>query len=70
MLRAAYSSPGNVVIYQWVLRITGVVPGFAGVLWGIYIHFISGGTDGMTIMTAWLILELGSVQLLNLMKKL
>lgn len=69
LLKAAYSDPGNSVRYQWMLRITGVLPGFLGVLFGIYTYFIAGGTDGLTIMTAWLILELGSVQILNLMKR-
>lgn len=68
-LRAAYSNPQRSVLYQWILRFTGVLPGFLGVIFGLYTHFKAGGTDGLTIMTAWLILELGSVQILNLMKR-
>ena len=69
LLKLAYSSPKNCNLYQWIIRLIGVLPGFIGVIAGVYLHFRNGGLDGMSIMTAWLILELGSVQILNLMKK-
>ena len=68
-LRLAYSSPKNCGLYQWMIRFIGVLPGFIGVIAGVYLHFTKGGIDGLSIMSAWLILELGSVQMLNLMKK-
>lgn len=69
LLKAAYSNPASSSKYQWMIRLSGVIPGFGGVLFGIYTYFITGSIDGLTIMTAWLILELGSVQMLNLMKR-
>ena len=55
---------------RYLLRLFGVVPGFIGVILGIYLQLRLKDPAGIMVMTAWLILELGSVQLLNILKKL
>ena len=58
-------------LLQWIIRLIGVIPGFIGVLLGIYIFIKTNGEPkGIAIMSAFLLLELGSVQLLNILKKL
>lgn len=69
-LKIAYSNPNHSKKLQWLLRFVGVIPGFAGVIWGVYVQLIQKNPEGLVIMSAWLILEIGTVKLLNLMKKI
>lgn len=69
LLKRAYQNPSSSGFYQWFLRLTGIIPGFAGVIWGVYLQITNEGIDGLVIMSAWLVLQLGSVQILSLMKK-
>lgn len=70
-LNIAFTKRNRLKLMQWTIRLIGVIPGFIGVLVGIYILIKSNGeTNGIAIMSAFLILELGSVQLLNILKKL
>ena len=67
----AYTNRKYLNTMQWAMRLLGILPGFLGVLIGIYIFIQSnGGSKGIAIMSAFLILELGTVQLLNILKKL
>lgn len=55
--------------FRNLVRIFGIFPGFAGVLFGIYLQFKIEGAQAFSVMTSWLLLEIGSVQLLNILKK-
>ena len=67
----AYTNRKYLNTMQWAMRLLGILPGFLGVLIGIYIFIQSnGGSNGIAIMSAFLILELGTVQLINILKKL
>jgi len=54
----------------YLIRLIGVLPGFLGVIYGIYVHFVLNNPSGLAIMSAALLLEIGSVQLLYILKRL
>ena len=68
-LRMGVHNPSSLSTFRILIRMFGILPGFAGVLFGLYLQFKHGSPDSFPVMTAWLILELGAVQLLNVMKK-
>jgi len=68
-LRMAVHNPNSLGTFRILIRIFGIVPGFGGVLFGLYLQFKLNNPDSFPIMTAWLILELGAVQLLQILKK-
>ena len=51
----------------WITRITGVIPGFLAISWGVYIKITdSESTLGMALFSAGLLLEFGAIQLLSI----
>ncbi len=68
-LRMAVHNPNALGTFRILIRIFGIVPGFGGVLFGLYFQFKLNNPDSFPIMTAWLLLELGAVQLLNILKR-
>lgn len=68
-LRMGIHNPGSLGTFRILIRLFGILPGFAGVLFGLYLQFKLNSPDSFPVMTAWLILELGAVQLLNILKK-
>ncbi len=68
-VRMGVHNPASLSTFRILVRIFGIVPGFAGVLFGLYMQFKLNNPDSFPIMTAWLILELGAVQLLYILKK-
>ena len=55
--------------YVRLIMVFGMMPGLAGVAYGFYLFLTSGDrTQGLAVMTAWLLLELGSLQLIRLVK--
>jgi len=68
-LRMAVHNPSTLSTFRILIRIFGIVPGFGGVLFGLYLQFKLNNPDAFPIMTAWLLLELGSVQLLYILKR-
>ncbi len=69
-LRKVYKNVKRYTLYLWAVRILGILPGFAGVIWGITIYVKKQNIDGFIIMTPWLILEAGSLQILIFMNEL
>jgi hypothetical protein len=68
-LRMAVHNPTSISTFRILIRLFGIVPGFGGVLFGLYMQFKLNNPDSFPIMTAWLLLELGAVQLLYILKR-
>ena len=68
-LRIGVQNTQSIPTFRILIRLFGILPGFAGVLFGIYLQFKIEGREAFSVMTAWLLLEIGSVQLLNILKK-
>ena len=68
-IRMAVHNSKNISTFRNLVRLFGIVPGFAGVLFGIYMQFKLENSEAFTVMTAWILLELGAVQLLYILKK-
>ena len=52
------------ILYNYLLLAFGMVPGFFGVVYGFYLFLIMEQRQiGLGIMAAWLLLELGTLQL-------
>ncbi len=68
-LRMAFTNAGYVKYCRYFIRTAGVLPGFLGVLYGVYLQFILNDPSGLVIMTGSLLLEVASVQLLYVLKK-
>ena len=68
-LRMAVHNPNSLSTFRILIRMFGILPGFAGVLFGLYLQFKLNNPDSFPVMTAWLILELGAVQLLSILKR-
>ena len=61
-----------IILFVCILFIrvaVGVLPGFVGVIFGIYVQFVLSNPSGLAIMSGGLLLEIGSVQLLYILKK-
>lgn len=68
-LRMAFSNARYVKYSRYFIRAAGVLPGFLGVLYGIYLHFILNDPSGLALMSGSLLLEVACVQLLYVLKK-
>ena len=68
-LRIALTRAGYVKYAGYLIRLIGVLPGFLGVIYGIYIHFVLKNPSGLAVMSAALLLEIGCVQLLHILKR-
>ncbi|MGI9534964.1 MAG: hypothetical protein ACR2NW_08425 [Thermodesulfobacteriota bacterium] len=68
-IRIAVDKSKYIKYVRYLIRIIGVIPGFIGVLLGIYVMFILNNRSGFAIMSGGLLLEIGSVQLLYILKK-
>ena len=55
---------------KYAIRLFGILPGFVAVIYGIYVQFFLNGSYGLAIMSAGLLLEIGAVQLLQILKKI
>jgi len=56
-------------IFAKLITLFGMVPGFIGVIYGFILILSTGKTgEGVAIMTAWLLLELGALQLKQLIQ--
>lgn len=54
-----------------LLAVFGIIPGFLGVLWGIVLFFQRAhSNEAMGILSVWLLLEVGAMQLRQVLKKL
>ena len=69
LIRIAIDKTGYIRYIRYLIRLIGVLPGFLGVLYGIYVLFMLNNRAGLAIMSGGLLLELGSVQLLSILKK-
>ena len=48
----------------------GMIPGFAGVVYGFYLFLtLQDKTQGLAVLTAWLLLEMGALQLKRLVNQ-
>jgi len=64
----ACSRQGKIFINM--ITVFGMVPGLIGVIYGLFLILKTGDTaQGLGIMTAWLLLELGALQLKQLIQK-
>ena len=55
--------------YTKLLIAFGMLPGLVGVVYGFYLFLTLGDrTQGLAVMTAWLLLEMGVMQLKRLVK--
>ena len=68
-LRIALTNINYIKHAGYLIRIIGVLPGFVGVIYGAYLQFILNNPSGWAIMSGCLLLEIGSVQLLYILKK-
>ena len=68
LLRIAANKNKYLQLVRHLIRVFGVLPGFIGVFAGIYLQLKFKDPGGFAVMTAWLILELGSVQTLNILR--
>ncbi|MGI9553980.1 MAG: hypothetical protein ACR2NC_03560 [Thermodesulfobacteriota bacterium] len=69
LIRIAIDKNKYIKYVRYIIRLIGVLPGFVGVLFGIYVLFMLNNRAGLAIMSGGLILEIGSVQLLYILKK-
>lgn len=68
-LRMAFKNAGYIKYCRYFIRAIGVLPGFLGVLYGVYLQFILNDPSGLIIMSGSLLLEVASVQLLYVLNK-
>ena len=55
--------------YTKLIIAFGMLPGFAGVVYGFYLFLtLADRAQGLAVMTAWLMLEMGALQLKRLVK--
>ena len=53
--------------YAMLMLVFGMLPGLAGVVYGFYLFMaLQDRTQGLAVMTAWLLLEMGALQLQRL----
>lgn len=69
LIRIAVDKRGYIKHARYLIRLIGVLPGFIGVIFGIYVQFVLSNPSGLAIMSGGLLLEIGSVQLLYILKK-
>ena len=56
-------------LYTRLIVMSGMLPGLAGVIYGFYLFLtLEDRTQGLAVMTAWLLLEMGAMQLKRLVK--
>ena len=56
-------------LYTKLIIMSGMLPGLAGVVFGFYLFLtLEDRTQGLAVMTAWLLLEMGALQLKQLAK--
>ena len=68
-IRIAIDKKNYIKYIRYLIRIIGVLPGFLAVLLGIYILIMEDNRAGLAVMSGGLLLEIGSVQLLYILKK-
>jgi len=67
----AQGSKRQTILFDRLLLIFGMVPGLAGVLYGLYLFLtLEQRQVGLGILTAWLLLEMGALQLRHVYKKI
>lgn len=55
--------------YAKLIVAFGMMPGLAGVVYGFYLFLtLEDRTQGLAVMTAWLLVEIGALQLKRLIK--
>lgn len=56
--------------YTMLIVAFGMVPGLAGVIYGFYLFLtLEDRTQGLAVLTAWLLLEMGALQLKRLVNQ-
>jgi hypothetical protein len=56
-------------LYAKLIGMSGVLPGVTGVIYGFYLFLtLEDRRQGLAVMTAWLLLEMGALQLKRLAK--
>lgn len=69
ILLFASAHKNNKKIYHLLLNIFGMLPGFCFVLYGFYLFLTLGDrTQGLAVLTAGLLLEMGALQLKQILK--
>ena len=54
-------------LYTKLITMSGMLPGLVGVIYGFYLFLtLEDRTQGLAVMTAWLLLEMGALQLKRL----
>ena len=57
-------------LYKRLIVACGMLPGLAGVFYGFYLFLtLPDRTQGLAVMSAWLLLELGALQLKQLVNR-
>ena len=69
LLRVSVTRAGFIKPAGYIIRLIGVLPGFLGVIYGIYVQFVLNDPSGLAVMSAALLLEVGCVQLLYILKR-
>ena len=69
VIRIAITNTGYIRHAGYLIRLIGVLPGFLGVIYGIYVQFVLNNPSGIAVMSAALLLEIASVQLLYILKR-
>lgn len=69
-LRMAFTNSNYIKYSRYLIRAIGVLPGFLGVIYGVYLQFILDNLSGLVVMSGCLLLEVGSVQLLYVLKNM